>query len=162
MNNTSKKTNAGRPNYSARKALPPNDIAAGSAMPPGSLPFTAVVQLTTESDARKKAKEEAMKRDELRTRSELSGTYLPRFRPMNRETRYEEEEDDTGPYVPQFVRGKDADDDGFTEVKKKSRKTKRELTTSELNRKMMEPPSDEEEGEHNAELYENARQHEHP
>lgn len=159
MSNTTTFKSTGRPNYSARKVLPSNTIAAGSGMPPGSLPFNSVVQLTVDADARARAREAAMKRDEARTRAELSGMYLPRFRPMNKGP--VEEYHETGPAIPQFVRGRDADDDGFTEVKKKDRKVRRELTTAELNRKMMEPPSDDEEGEVNAELYETARQHEH-
>lgn len=161
MNSTPTMKSTGRPNYSARKVLPTNNIAAGSGMPPASLPFNAVVQLTVDAEARARAREEAMKRDEARTRAELSGMYLPRFRPTNRTTEREEEED-TGPIVPQYIRGKSADDEGFTEVKrKKTHKPKRELTTAELNQKMMEPPSDDEDGEHNADLYDNARQHEH-
>ena len=46
-------------------------------------------------------------------------------------------------------------------MKKKERKVKREMTTAELNRRVMEAPSDDEDGEINAELYDNARQHEH-
>lgn len=146
------------PNYAAaRKVHPSNTIAAGSTMPPGSLPFTAVVQLTVDSDARKKAREEAMKRDEARTRAELSGMYLPRFRPAKASVFEQDEE-----YIPQTARPTNGPDyEGFTEVKKKVRKQRRELTTSELNRKMMEPPSDDEGDEWNADLYDNARQHEH-
>ena len=158
-NTTSKKTTAGRPNYSARKALPPNNVAAGSAMPPGSLPFNAVVQLTVDAEARARAREEAMKRDEARTRMELGGIYVPRFRSNKVAPRYEEDEEDYT--APPVIPGKMADYEGFTEVRRKSRKPKRELTTAELNAKMMEPPSDDEDGEHNAELYETARQHEH-
>jgi len=158
MNNTSKKTTTGRPNYSARKVLPTNDIAAGSAMPPGSLPFNSVVQLTVDAETRARAREEAMKRDEAKARMELSGLYLPRFRPIYRGT---EEDEDQGPPVARSMTTHGPDYEGFTEVKKKTRKSKRELTTAELNAKMMEPPSDDEDGEHNAELYENARQHEH-
>lgn len=159
MSNTTTKS-TGRPNYSARKVHPSNTIAAGSAMPPGSLPFNAVLQLTVDADARAKAREEAMKRDAVRTRMELSGMYLPRFR-ANKYTGEQEQERETGPAVPTFVRGRDADDDGFTEVKKKERKVKREMTTAELNRRVMEAPSDDENDEWNADLYENARQHEH-
>lgn len=158
MNNTSKKTTAGRPNYSARKVLPTNDIAAGSAMPPGSLPFNAVLQLTVDAEARAKARAEAMKRDEAKARMELSGIYIPRFRQSHSSRFVEEEEEETAPPV---IYGKMADNEGFVEVKKKTRKPKRELTTAELNRKMMEPPSDDEDEEHNADLYETARQHEH-
>ena len=159
MSNTTTFKSTGRPNYSARKVLPSNTIAAGSAMPPGSLPFNAVVQLTVDADARTRAREAAMTRDEARTRAELSGIYLPRFRA----NKYagEEQEQESGPTVPTFVRGRDADEDGFTEVKKKERKVKREMTTAELNRRVMEAPSDDEDGEINAELYDNARQHEH-
>jgi len=159
MNNTSKKTTTGRPNYSARKVLPTNDIAAGSAMPPGSLPFNSVVQLTVDAEARAKAREEAMKRDEAKARMELSGTYIHRFYRRPAATQEDEEED--RPPVARSMATHGPDYEGFTEVKKKTRKSKRELTTAELNAKMMEPPSDDEDGEHNAELYENARQHEH-
>ena len=160
MNNTtSKKTLAGRPNYSARKALPPNDIAAGSGMPPGALPYNAIVHLTNEAEARERARQAAMKRDEAKARMELSGIYVPRFRPSHPGKYTEEEEDDD---MPQPILSRNAPDyEGFTEVKRKTRKPKRELTTAELNAKMMEPPSDDEEGEVNAELYEKARQHEH-
>lgn len=153
MSNSSSFKTAGRPNYSARKALPPNDIAAGSAMPPGALPFNAVVQLTLNSEARAKAHEEAMKRDEARTRAEFSGIYVPQFRPSTRARKVDYEEDP--PSQEMVFRGPDSD--GFTEVKKKSRKPKRELTTAELNRKMMDPPSDDEDGEYNADLYDNGR-----
>jgi hypothetical protein len=148
------------PNYAAaRKVLPSNTIAAGSAMPPGSLPFNAVLQLTVDAEARTKAREEAMKRDEAKVRMELSGTYLPRFRPAKKA--FSEQDDDEEDYVSPTKSTKGPDYEGFTEVKKKSRKHKRELTTAELNQKMMEPPSDDEEGEVNPELFENARQHEH-
>lgn len=145
------------PNYAAaRKVLPSNTIASGSTMPPGSLPFNAVLQLTVDAEARAKAREEAMKRDEARTRAELSGMYLPRFRPTKKEKDDEEEE-----YEPPQKQVKGPDYEGFTEVKKKARKHKRELTTAELNQKMLEPPSDDEDEEINPELFENARQHEH-
>jgi len=148
------------PNYAAaRKVLPSNTVAAGSGMPPGSLPFNAVVQLTVDAEARAKAREEAMKRDEAKARMELSGTYLPRFRPAKKA--FSEQDDDDGPPVARSMTTHGPDYEGFTEVKKKARKHKRELTTAELNQKMMEPPSDDEEGEVNPELYENARQHEH-
>ena len=154
-NNKTTFKSTGRPNYSARKVLPTNDIAAGSGMPPGALPFNAVVQLTVDAEQRAKAREAAMKRDEAKARMELSGIYVPRFR-KNRNID-EEEEDDS---LPRPIASK-VDYEGFTEVKRKTRKPKRELTTAELNEKMMEPPSDDEDGEVNAELYETARQHEH-
>ena len=161
-NTTSKKTTAGRPNYSARKALPPNDIAAGSGMPPGALPFNAVVQLTVDAEVRAKAREEAMKRDEAKARMELSGIYVPRFHRRSGDAIHNFDDEE----VPPFIYGKMSmnrgpDHEGFTEVKRKTRKPKRELTTAELNAKMMEPPSDDEDGEVNAELYDTARQHEH-
>lgn len=161
MNNTTTTTmkSAGRPNYSARKALPPNNIAAGSGIPPGALPFSAVVHLTNESEARQKAREEAMKRDEAKVRMELNGIYMPRFRPSHPKQVEDEEED--VPSAPRTVSSHGPDYEGFTEVRKKVRKTKRELNTAELNRKMMEPPSDDEGGEFNADLYDTARQHEH-
>ena len=158
MSNNTKFKPAGRPNYSARKALPPNDIAAGSGMPPGALPFNAVVQLTVDAEARERARQAAMKRDEAKARMELSGIYVPRFRKNNNTAEEEDEEDES---LPPFIPGKIADYEGFTEVRRKSRKPKRELTTAELNEKTMEPPSDNEDGEVNAELYETARQHEH-
>jgi hypothetical protein len=161
MNNSSQKTTAGRPNYSVRKALPPNNVAAGSGMPPGSLPFNSVVRLTVEEEARAKAREEAMKRDEAKARAELSGIYVPRFRPKHPGKYTDEEEELEGPPVPRTRSSHGPDYDGFTEVRKKTRKTKRELNTAELNAKMMEPPSDDEDGEVNAELYDRARQHEH-
>jgi hypothetical protein len=159
MNNTtSKKTIAGRPNYSARKALPPNDIAAGSAMPPGALPYNAIVHLTNEADSRERARQAALKRDESKARAELSGIYVPRFRPSH-PGKFTEEEEEDQPRPIMSHRGPDYE--GFTEVKRKSRKIKRELTTAELNAKVMEAPSDDEDGEVNADLYENTRQHEH-
>lgn len=156
MNSKTSNKIAGRPNYSARKVLPPNDIAAGSGMPPGALPFNAVVQLTADAEQRAKAREEAMKRDEAKARMELSGIYVPRFR-RNKNTAEEEEDESLPPFIPARI----ADYEGFTEVRRKARKPKRELTTAELNQKMMEPPSDNEDGEVNAELYDKARQHEH-
>jgi len=159
MNNKSSYKPTGRPNYSARKVLPPNDIAAGSGMPPGGLSYNAVVHRTNEEEARERARQEAMKRDEAKARMELSGIYVPRFRPTHPRPYEEDEEEEEIPVIQSTL--KQPDYEGFTEVKKKTRKPKRELTTSELNRKMMEPPSDDEGGEYNAELYENARQHEH-
>lgn len=156
MSNTTTTKSAGRPNYSARKAPPTNNIAAGSGIPPGDLPFSAIVHLANESEARQKAREEAMKRDEAKVRMELNGIYMPRFRPSHpKQVEYEEEE---GPSVP---RTNGPDYEGFTEVRRKVRKTKRELNTAELNRKMMEAPSDDEGDEFNADLYDTARQHEH-
>jgi hypothetical protein len=158
MKNTNKTS---RPNYAASrsKVLPPNDIAVGSAMPPGALPFSTIVHLTNEAETRERARQEAMKRDEAKARMELSGIYVPRFRPSHPRKFAEDEEEEDMPQPILSHRG--PDHEGFTEVKRKTRKPKRELTTAELNAKMMEPPSDDEEGEVNAELYEHARQHEH-
>lgn len=160
MSNTTTTKSAGRPNYSARKALPTNTIAAGSGLPPGALPFSAIVHLTNESEARQKAREEAMKRDEAKVRMELSGMYVPRFRPSHPK-QFTEDEEEEGPSVPRTISSHGPDHDGFTEVRRKLRRPKRELTTAELNKKMMEPPSDDEGGEFNADLFDNARQHEH-
>jgi hypothetical protein len=97
-----------------------------------------------------------MKRDEAKVRMELSGMYVPRFRPSHPK-QFTEDEEEEGPSVPRMT----SDHDGFTEVRRKLRRPKRELTTAELNKKMTEPPSDDEGGEFNADLYDTARQHEH-
>jgi hypothetical protein len=162
MNNSTANVKTGRPNYSARKVVPQNNIAAGSGMPPGALPFNSVVQLMEESEARKQARERAMRYDEAKARAELSGIYVPKFRAPKKPSRADAEDDEYyAPPAAAFVPPRGADYEGFEEVKKKTRKPKRELTTSELNRKMAEPPSDDEEEEYNGELFDNARQHEH-
>jgi hypothetical protein len=117
--------------------------------------FTAVTNATVEAEERERNRQIALQRAEARARHEISGIYVPRFRPSRFEKEVEEAPE------PEFVPSK-IDVDGFEVVKRKTRKPKRELTTAELNAKFAETASDSDaEGEDvNGELFERRRREE--
>jgi hypothetical protein len=117
--------------------------------------FTSVTHAANEAEERERNRQIALRRAQERDRHEISGIYVPRFRPSK-----PVEEEDESP-VPEFIPSK-IDVDGFQVVKKKTRKPKRELTTAELNAKFAEDASDsEEEGDDvNGELFERRRREE--
>jgi hypothetical protein len=132
----------------------PSIVAGVGAAAPASFEksFTAVTQATVEAEERERNRQAALRRAEERAKYELSGIYVPRFRSAKPVA---DEEDE--PPAPEFVPSK-MDVDGFQIVKKKARKTKRELTTAELNAKYAETASDsEEEADVNGELFERRR-----
>lgn len=127
----------------------------GSSMTVFDKSFSSVTHAATEAEERERNRQMALRRAEERARHEISGTYIPRFRPG----RVVEEEDDEPP-PPEFVPSK-IDVDGFQTVKKKARKPKRELTTAELIAKFAQHDSDsEEECDVNGELFERRRREE--
>jgi len=116
--------------------------------------FTAVTHAANEAEERERARQTALRRDEERVRHELSGIYVPRFRPAR--VQEEEPEDDAPAFIPSKI-----DVDGFEIVKRKTRKPKRELTTAELNAKFAEDASDsDEDADVNSELFERRRREE--
>jgi hypothetical protein len=117
--------------------------------------FTAVTNATVEAEERERNRQIALQRAEARARHEISGIYVPRFRPSRPVEEVEEAPE------PEFIPSK-IDVDGFEVVKRKTRKPKRELTTAELNAKFAEAASDSEaEGDDvNGELFERRRREE--
>jgi hypothetical protein len=138
-------------------------LAAGAGVRPLSSfdkSFTAITQAAVEAEERERARQAALERDAERARHEMFGMYMPRFRP-NRLGK-DEAEDDVPPQK-EFVPSRGPDEEGFTEVRAKARKSKRELTTAELNAKFAEVGSDESEdgaADHNGELFERRRREE--
>lgn len=100
---------------------------------------------------------QAMEEEKARkARNEVSGMFLPRFRPgrlANMEAEDYEEE------APQPTSRPKVDYEGWEEVKKKAKKQPRELSMAELAKKYEEASneSDDEEADVNSHLYDNRR-----
>ncbi len=120
--------------------------------------FSALAKDWQKADEYEEARQAYEKEKARKARNEFAGVYIHRFREGRLAGTGEEEyaEEET-PRVPVSK----VDSDGWEEVKKKARKTPRELTEAELAKKYEDAASEsDEEGDMNSHLFDNRRRDE--